>query len=1744
MKKKFRRRQRGVVLLVVLSLLTLFTLLMVTFIIVSGQYRQSALSAARVSRVDPSPTKLLDNATFALLRDSTDPKNPIRFHSLLFDMYGGDGFVGKLSGVSDVTNSAGTPSDGTGGNFFDIRLSVQNTNPATPTDLAGNYYPLSFLDGQYNGCVITIVSSSVAQGRSFRVVEYIAHSLGPMPTPPFPLPTQHKFRLMPIASSEENSNVRPAVGDRIVLNGRPFNGTGFGYDSTTSSTSPKLNPIYALQPNQLLQSNATQLANFVSGDADESYDTVDTQNMPLAAIIPTSTSVPQYYTTSSFGGQVTNGLDTSTSTSVQDGVVVIPSFHRMALINYWMNDSSYAARLDRAIMRPMPWNHPDFDGSNPQLTLAKSATPIRPGDTNFPTDPATQQFLWKLRGIDPLTGNRINPWDVDNDGDRIPDSIWLDLGFPTQTMPDGKQVRPLFAFLCTDLDGRINLNAVGSFGQVTGYQAPNTATSTLARNVLSSTLPTGQGLGVAEINPTAGTDPLFTNAQHRAMIESRYGANRLAGANGMDTFAAVKLFEFPTNYFTGTTAKAYNSPPDLLGELAFGLDHRGQPTFDTPNVSRTDLLSNSPYEFDVTGLQRGRADNPFTVAELERVLRFTDTTSPQLPTRITSLGGITGSTSRLRSVTTESFDVPVPPVVSLPESRSDFEMLSTQTWQNTFPFYNSNRPLHVADLLASRLSKAGVIVDQDDINAEVTKMLSWDLRAGTRMDVNRPFGNGQDDNGNGVVDEHGPTSAQQLEADPSVAEQIWAAGTYFDHDNDGYTPAVPPVLNKNPDPDAYLARYHFARHLYVLAMTLRESSVNIDFDGDTTNDSALETARGLAQWAINVVDFRDADSIMTPFEFDTNPFNGWDVDGVLGSADDSHLDRALVWGCERPELLIKESLAFHDRRTEDLSSPAQRTTRTDSAGNVIGETDFEAGTGANDFDQRLRPRGGLFFELYNPWSGESKRPAEFYSDGTTLKDGVVLNKRAPTVVGGALDGVPVWRMIVVGGASHGPPLLDPDARLDPKNLAPLFSPSHVERGVYFVDPSSLPADPSWVGTGESGHGIQRHYPNGAVAELLPGRYAVVGTQGYADGTGSLATTIGRRTDAKDNGQSLGTSDLKLDQTRRIVLSPNLDPNVNQVQVVSNGLGEPVLPEIKPAIAVAMNRGFDTASGAAKNLNFSLSEPLNGYPNAYNGSIWDSTLASGEGAYEPPIDAPLDDIGLPGHRPDIVSALDLDPEDSTDNRNAYTANLRTVYLQRLANPLLPYDAATNPYLTIDQAPIDLTVFEGVHDPDDAAVPLPAPRSIAGVPFGSEQRGTTDSAQSDGRKLWYSIEQLPPRPLPVGDSHVFNYRVDHSLGFLNRSYGTRFNTTDSVPTEFVGAPNSTSSVGHPFPWLTWNNRPFVSQHEMMLVPHTRSSQLLRQYSVNTTADIYKGATPPARQFGHLLNFFGTTYFDYGAAPPAWQPGPNLYRLFDYTHVPSRFMGTETWLNPSTFASGNGTELLHPPFDRIFSFREPGKVNVNTTFEQRVWDAIRGPNSTLQNFNTLVDSRRGYDMPAGYSPTVAGDRAIVMDKTVPTFVGNAFRAPDAGDLVPVDSMKRAGVEATLLRSPTLTPDSASNPHTEAQKDGSFGVTSGGAHIDPDRNPYFRYQNMQRLSNLVTTRSNVYAIWVTMGLFEVNVEETFPTSGVFVERLGQEAGRETGSVKRHRAFYIVDRSIPVAFQPGENHNVENAILLRRIIE
>jgi hypothetical protein len=116
--------------------------------------------------------------------------------------------------------------------------------------------------------------------------------------------------------------------------------------------------------------------------------------------------------------------------------------------------------------------------------------------------------------------------------------------------------------------------------------------------------------------------------------------------------------------------------------------------------------------------------------------------------------------------------------------------------------------------------------------------------------------------------------------------------------------------------------------------------------------------------------------------------------------------------------------------------------------------------------------------------------------------------------------------------------------------------------------------------------------------------------------------------------------------------------------------------------------------------------------------------------------------------------------------------------------------------------------------------------------------------------------------------------------------------------------------------------------------------------------------------------------------------------------------------------------------------------------------------------------------------------------------------------------------------------------------------AHRNSLAHSYFRYQQLNRLGNLTTNRSNVFAVWVTVGYFEV--EPNFGSAGTTTGpppvvtdaahsdgyQLTTELGIDTGEVRRHKSFYIIDRTIPVGYENGKDYNSSNTILLKTHIE
>ena len=167
----------------------------------------------------------------------------------------------------------------------------------------------------------------------------------------------------------------------------------------------------------------------------------------------------------------------------------LPSLHRPELIKYAGGNPDYTTML-----RPNKNDHPTFyQNTNPSFN---------------PT--------W-----DGVTAGQ-GQWDVDNDGDGIADSVWVDLGFPVRAAADGRLYKPLFAILCVDLDGRLNLNAHGNNGQAT-QSSSNLSAPSLTAAITSKRTNWGTHTG----GTLAGTSPnnIF-GAGHRL----RPGRNQPAAA--------------------------------------------------------------------------------------------------------------------------------------------------------------------------------------------------------------------------------------------------------------------------------------------------------------------------------------------------------------------------------------------------------------------------------------------------------------------------------------------------------------------------------------------------------------------------------------------------------------------------------------------------------------------------------------------------------------------------------------------------------------------------------------------------------------------------------------------------------------------------------------------------------------------------------------------------------------------------------------------------------------------------------------------------------------------------------------------------------------------------------------------------------------------------------------------------------------------------------------------------------------
>jgi hypothetical protein len=280
--------------------------------------------------------------------------------------------------------------------------------------------------------------------------------------------------------------------------------------------------------------------------------------------------------------------------------------------------------------------------------------------------------------------------------------------------------------------------------------------------------------------------------------------------------------------------------------------------------------------------------------------------------------------------------------------------------------------------------------------------------------------------------------------------------------------------------------------------------------------------------------------------------------------------------------------------------------------------------------------------------------------------------------------------------------------------------------------------------------------------------------------------------------------------------------------------------------------------------------------------------------------------------------------------------------------------------------------------------------------------------------------------------------------------------------LGRPNIPVPVSGHYDWLVHLDRPLLSPMELVHVSAYPPYQLTQRF---VTPNPLTGAIVPFSQ--------RVSWFD---------EDNRLYRLFAFVKAQRN-------------ASGS------PRNDRV-----AGQININTIWDPETLMALCDPQPgnhftvagvynpvNLRDPNTVYGRLMALRTPAG-APGPADRPFLSLAVGRSPKPGDGTYPPGGDPLFPGGS----GINDTLLRS-AVAGGATNTPRL-------FEV--------PGDHPYLQFEMLTKLFNNVTTRSNVFAVWVTVAFFEVVDDTTRPV------KLGAEINRSEARHRRHRMFAVVDRT------------------------
>ena len=1822
--------RRGVVLLVVLGMTALIALLGIAFITFTGQDAASSqASSDAVTKSDP-PERSLDRALEALLCGTDEPTASIRGHSLCRDLWGND-VVGRYI---DVDPLAGLPNPAfrpaivlnvSGGdpNFYPVpdpgKFNLEiNLDPiqTPPLPLVPPPPPpvVPAVRGYFNGRTLLFKGDSPLAGHTTTIVSYEAVPDPRVPLPLPPLPPTHLIALVRV------SPPLPAVPqnlDEVVILQRPFNGTGDRI----------LDPISAVEITDLFPAES-QNVNFVYnnrdpetrrnaagvlqpiGGFDEPWDMADLQNLFLAAIGSFDLFDPEDW---NFNGNLFEPdgfLDTTR--------VILPSFYRPVPgpdgtvgnvddVGDWINPrGSFAPGDDprRRLLRPRPvdqlargvdgiigWNSVAVntdDGAGPD---GVPGIPAAPGDDDAhpgldgiwgtdddlatvperviqlpfflvpdpdPTDPRPpdqkRQVLVEVGSGQLIPPNGI-PVDVDNDGDGMLDSIWIDPGLPIETRPDGTRAKPLVAFLVQDLDSKLNLNVHGNHVMVSPGDSPfRLEDRSLDGNddtvvVHSSNL----GASPAEINLDralfskvhdgvdndgfAGVDdpgefelldntdqdgdgtlneelPVADESEFMAVLSGRTNVNSgeviAQGRYGEpDVFSAVGVPSRAGRSFDGA-GTAFDDDGDFFEWRRFG-----NPLLPTANLAAPP----GPQFFWL-----GNVEADGAVRNLFGLPDFNGDGYDQLrPWHLTWWGTIYNE----RRVTLVDEDmreplIPLPPAGVGPrglpttlsrwathdEDRNAFENANEADELDPYQLGPYEAPYTLNDL---EWLLRGHDLGGDKLESRLGELAP--LSFWSRDDSLDPMGPFFDPTtGRPILSTDGMLRRRHFTtqswdfADYGIMPEFWRDATSRDERttdvlsfntllNGDFNPRGEVLLGNEQLPwlhEDITAPVPFRRVMPPdLAAGLR---LNLNFPlGDGVDNSPVGgPGEGVVDELELIPTFEVVDiPIASPLaQYAGNLFLG-SASPTPGQWRLSGLDLRQLQATQLYSLLRQIAHPF------DNTANLPDTLLDKLAQLAVNIVDFR------DPDDLMTPfQSDTGLTVYGV-----ERPQVVINE--TL---IVLDEDVDEITG---NGLPL-----------------PKVGLNSGLWVELYNPGHPDRRTMTqVNRTQYRLVLSLDANGDNepdseANRFQFPLPVAPPPDFPGGGYLVVGPSNSVNGTA-------------------------------IPIDTNPAPGRPWSDFVTHPFD--LLTEVVPFFhftnrwKIFLQRqvaigDWVTVDQSRLRIWVRANEDVTGTREITEEQLMltDNQLVSRE-RREPFRGGPDENVFVaPGFRP-LFPGLEAEYNDLTSlgNNTVGGSAIRSHPDGEINEDDPEIPVVIKPSHSFGRLNWHSDVDDQNGDRDDSPVP-------GGGPYPNPP---TMDLNGDGN---FDLADLGGDLVDTNDDGVVDNLDRQEDGVPTVAWPPiPFDDPATIPLDFLPS----RAVG--FDFIPWLDRDYANVGELLLVPGVAPKDLTALYHPHSGPP--PGTTPGLVQSGryaYLANFFEEDL-----------TGPHgLHRLFEFVEVPSRQRGAvDTQFDPTT-----QPEELFAPENR--NRRVPGKLNLNTmqdplvygglidnslaVFPNRLLVAPMLPPAPRVLFNSLATARNGVD-------NILGTR----DDQPFVFGADVF---DPTAVAPAPKARRF----SLLRGPTSNdalftlPDDFGNQI--AAPLGNLSTNRTGDY----RNPWFKTELLRKISSQVTTRSNVFAVWVTVGYFEVLEEpvadgadndgdgETMsPVDGFgrfvadnmdnngnglvdegidepdeLMPRLGREIGSETGNVTRHRAFYVIDRTRSVGFDP--DLDTGDMVIYRRIIE